>query len=92
MKLIGVRWDGDHGVVDLDAKKVIMFAFGQVQCQFFIPTVEVQDAHFNLIIPADKHDPNDIYNEALHEYAVWENMVELLSHPEFNLQSKLNTN
>ncbi len=88
MRLIGVYWDEDRGVVDLDTAKVIMYCYGKIDSSTFnIPTVTLEDEDFRPLVPEDEEE--GLYDEALFAYANWENVPALLALVSFNLESRL---
>ncbi len=89
-RLVGVLWDEDVGVVDLDTATVIMYVDGDDYNKHFnIPTVEIEDEDFRPLVPDDEGE-DDLYDEALYDVANWGNVLALLTLSSFNLADKLN--
>ena len=91
MRLIGVIWDEDRGVVDLETGKIIMYAFSNtILAHFLIPTVTIRDEDFEPMVPEEcRNRFSSLYDESLYNAANWNNVPALLALPEFDLESKL---
>jgi len=80
-RLVGVMWDGDRGVVNLDTAEVVMYCFGKLYGSYFygpyfdikagdvffhIPYVEIEDEDFLPLI-AEEDAENDAEDDLDYE-------------------------
>lgn len=88
LDLVHVVWGSDdQGVVSLKEDKIVFYTFGDFNGHHsFVPTVEIDDADFGILVagkPAEQED------EALAQEANWDNVCRLLKHPAFPLHERI---
>lgn len=94
--LLGIEWDSDLGVVDMANGKLVMSAYadkGMDQINWEIPWMTLHDDEFNRLVPQEEKDkwaddPESLKN-LVYEYANWDEVVNLLMHPEFEFETNL---
>lgn len=82
LDLIHVIWDDDHGIVSLKNNTVVCYAYGDFDgSHSSVPTVEITDADFALIMEPDPADST--WFEVF-----WDDVPRLLNHPSFYLMKR----